>query len=168
MAALVIGLGNPILGDDGVGWRVADAVETRLRGNADGVEVDRSSAGGLALMERLVGYERAVVVDAIRGGGSAGDVRRFALDDLPDPGEGHTGSPHDATLRGAFDLGLALGADLPRDVTVVAVVIPESLVFSESLSPPVAGAVPRAVDLVLQTLGSNAEPRGRSDSGQMI
>ncbi|MGZ6260732.1 MAG: hypothetical protein ACXWN5_07770, partial [Candidatus Limnocylindrales bacterium] len=57
---LVVGLGNPLLGDDAVGWRVVEALEARLETGADhdrvpSLELDRLAVGGLTLMERLVG-----------------------------------------------------------------------------------------------------------------
>jgi hydrogenase maturation protease len=153
---LVLGLGNPILGDDGVGWRIADEVERRL-GGLTGVEVERSSSGGLSLMERMVGYRRVVIADAIRSGGAAGDVLTFSLEDLADPGAGHTTSAHDATLQTALELGRAAGADLPRTIEVVAVEAPEAFTFSEALTPAVSAAVPRAADRVLEALRAPAE-----------
>ena len=62
---MVIGLGNPILGDDGVGWRVAEEIARNTINQPD-VEVDCASLGGLSLMERLTGYERVILVDSIR------------------------------------------------------------------------------------------------------
>ena len=53
---LVIGLGNPILGDDGVGWVVAREVEIRLGASEYNIEVDCLALGGLSLMERLIGF----------------------------------------------------------------------------------------------------------------
>lgn len=155
MKDLVLGLGNPILGDDGVGWRIADEVEQRL-GRACGVEIDRSSAGGLSLMERMVGYRRVVIADAIRSGGAAGDVLVFPLEDLSDPGAGHTASAHDATLQTALELGRAAGAELPRTIDVVAVEAPDAFTFSEALTPAVEAAIPRAADRVLEALRAPA------------
>ncbi len=67
---IVIGLGNPILGDDGVGWQLTRQVEARLaeKGAASSrlVEFDYLSAGGLGLMERLVGYSRALPIELDR------------------------------------------------------------------------------------------------------
>ncbi len=152
MNTLVLGLGNPVLGDDGVGWRIADAVEARLDPRAP-VEVDRSSAGGLTLMERLVGYDRVILADAVRlGGRPAGAVLACPLAALPDPGAGHTGSAHDATLAASIELARALGASPPGRVDVVAVETPEAFTFTESLSPAVASAVPRAAAMILDSL----------------
>ena len=63
---LILGLGNPILGDDGVGWKVADAVQTRLGTLKVPVEVDFASLGGLSLMERMLGYERVILIDTVK------------------------------------------------------------------------------------------------------
>ena len=62
---LVIGLGNPIVSDDGVGLRVVQRLKTILA-DRDDVDVREDYRGGLQLMERMIGYERAIVVDAIR------------------------------------------------------------------------------------------------------
>jgi hypothetical protein len=79
MKTLILGLGNPILRDDGVGLRVAQALRPMLA-EAHGVEVDENTWGGLRLMERLVGYDRVIVVHRMTpafpwrwswGGGSA-------------------------------------------------------------------------------------------------
>lgn len=144
---LILGLGNPILGDDGVGWCVVEALESRVPA---GVECDRQASGGLALMERLVGYDRVILIDAIQTrNGRPGAVYRFALDDLPTL---HTDSAHDASLQTALDLGRRLGARLPEDIVVIAIEAADVLDFDETLSAPVAAAVPAAVALVMAAL----------------
>jgi len=161
---VVVGLGNPILGDDGVGWRVADEVETRLSaggarvtaiggGPGEGVEVLRVGVGGLRLMELLTGYDSAILVDAAEfAGRPEGEVRVCPFDQLEAGAAGHLDSAHDASLRTALDLGRGLGADLPRRIETVTIQAHRTDVFSEELSPAVAAAVPRAVEAVLQLL----------------
>ncbi|MBI5713137.1 MAG: hydrogenase maturation protease [Chloroflexi bacterium] len=63
MKTVVIGLGNPILGDDGVGWRVVEAVQEQI--NDSSVDVDCAAVGGITLMEHLIGYDRAILIDAV-------------------------------------------------------------------------------------------------------
>ena len=155
---IVLGLGNPLLGDDGVGWRVAEAVRAELGAAADGtpgVEVDSLSVGGLGLMERLVGYRRAILVDAVVSGRPVGTVRRLDLDDLGDPSAGHLGSAHDASLPTAIAMGRALGATLPGTITVVAIEAGPSFEFGEVLSPAVGASVPEAAALVLELACTN-------------
>lgn len=142
MNTIVIGLGNPLLGDDGVGWRIAEALRQETN-----VEVDCLAVGGLALMERLVGYQRAILVDAIcTGTQPEGTITCCALEDLAaEAGGGHLASAHDASLAVAFQVGRALHAELPEQVIVLAVEAARVYDFSTELSPAVAAAVPRAV-----------------------
>src|SRR3972149_11599778 len=84
-STIVIGLGNPILGDDGVGWRVAEAVrellnsdprfqipirptDSKVVGRYMPVELDFLSLGGLGLMQRLEGYEKAILDESMEPG----------------------------------------------------------------------------------------------------
>jgi len=164
--AIVIGLGNPILGDDGAGWLVADVVEAALAGEGrrgaepgDGhgmgrsIAVERLAVGGLTLMEHLVGYRHAVLVDAvITGVDPPGTVRERPLDALPRGEAGHADSSHDATLREALDAGRALGASLPQRLEIVTIEAASVLEVGETLTPAVVRAIPVAADLVLSLL----------------
>ena len=67
---IIIGLGNPILGDDGFGWVVAEQVRRSIDEKASPVDIECFSLGGLSLMERLVGYDDAILIDAIHLGNS--------------------------------------------------------------------------------------------------
>ena len=54
-------MGNPILGDDGVGIYTVRAVRERLKGRA-GVDIKEASLGGLRLMEEILGYDKVIIV----------------------------------------------------------------------------------------------------------
>jgi hydrogenase maturation protease len=168
MKTLIIGLGNPILGDDGVGWAVAEQVRTALShrtpsaldslesGEVD-IEVDNASLGGLSLMERLTGAERVILIDSIFTGlKTVGTVSQFTLSDLPDRSAGHSASAHDTSLRNALNVGRSMNIDLPEDGNVFIVAIEAANVydFSQELSPAVARAVPQAIKTVLDLLDS--------------
>ena len=165
---LVLGLGNPIRGDDGVGWRVAEAVQAFLAMKSESkdphpalpqagrelIEVDMLPGGGLNLMERLVGYDRAILVDAMQSGKEPGSVKVFPLEALENPSAGHLGSTHETNLLTALEIGRNLGAHLPAvgAIMVVAVEAQPVFEFSEQLSQPVAKAVPEAVEIVMNLL----------------
>ena len=152
MKTLVIGLGNPILGDDGVGWKIADEVATAV-GPQSSIEFDTAALGGLSLMERMLDYDRVVLVDSMETGQSpVGSVQTFPLASLPDPMVGHSASAHDTSLITALKTAESLGADIPKYVDVVAVEAQNVYDFSEELSPPVAAAVPDAVQAVLDLI----------------
>jgi hydrogenase maturation protease len=154
MKILVLGLGNPILGDDGVGWCVADEVRPRVKTVPD-VEVDCVALGGLSLMERLTDCEQAILVDAMfTGKNEIGTVSLLNLDDLPDLSSGHTTAAHDTSLRNALQVGRSMHVRLPqdKDVHIVAIEAANVYDFSEELSLEVKKAVPRAVSTVLQLI----------------
>lgn len=159
MKTLVVGLGNPILGDDGVGWRVAEEI-ARITANQPEVEVDCVSLGGLSLMERLTGCERVILVDSIfTGKKSMGTVSQFQLIDLPDLSSGHTTAAHDTSLRNALSVGRSMNIPLPLDEDIVIIAIEAENVFdfSDTLSPSIQAAVPTAVEAVLQQIQSKKE-----------
>lgn len=153
MKTLVIGLGNPILGDDGVGWKVVEAISNQQSTISIGIETDCLSIGGLSLMERLVGYERAVIVDAIQTGQNPiGTVRRFRLEELPPRGSGHTASTHDTDLLSALQVGRSLGVILPAEILVVGIEAKNVYDFTEEMTPAVVTAIPQAIQMVLDIL----------------
>jgi hydrogenase maturation protease len=154
MKTLVIGLGNPILGDDGVGWRVAEEVAKKTVKRPE-VEVDCASLGGLSLMERLTGSERVILIDSIfTGQKPVGTVSQFTLSELPDLTAGHSASAHDTSLHNALNVGRSMNIFLPKDENVIVVAIEAENVydFSQELSPAVAEAVPQAVKAVLDLI----------------
>ncbi len=153
MSTLVLGLGNPILGDDGVGWKVADEVQSRIGTLGTPVEVDFASLGGLSLMERMLGYSRVVLIDCMETGHAAvGTVQVLLLGELENPMAGHSASAHDASLITALQAAEAMGADVPKRVDVVTIEAKISYNFSEKLSPEIAAAVPIATQEVIRLL----------------
>ena len=103
-------------------------------------------------MEHLIGYERAILIDAITAEQETGSVIVSKLNELPDHSAFHIVSAHDTSLQNALKLGRAMGADLPNDVTVVGISTNYIYDFGEELSPPIAEAVPKAADVVMDLL----------------
>ena len=159
-AVLVLGLGNPLLGDDAVGWRVVEELERRLATDPATiahatVETDVLAVGGIGLMERLAGARRAILVDAIETGTSpVGEVTCRRLAEVPIRAATHLDGTHDTPLPVALAAGRALGARIPDEILVVAIEAAHTDVFSAELSPAVAAAVPRAVRVVLASIAA--------------
>lgn len=145
---VIIGMGNPLLTDDGVGVAVARELgETLL--DRDDIDVIELYHGGMRLMEAMVGYRRAYVVDAmLTGTVPPGTVREF------DPAEfvttKNTFSTHDTDFQTAVEMGKLLGLRLPDEVRIWGVEAAEVETFSETLTCAVAEAVPRVIDHILQ------------------
>ena len=155
MKTLILGLGNPLVSDDSAGLRVAAELKARLADRPE-IEVGEDYWGGLRLMERLVGYDLAVIIDAIRSGAPPGTIHHLAPDSLPTQ---RSASAHDVNLPTALALGRQAGLHLPDDghIRLVGIEAADILNFAETCTPAVAAAVPLAVEAVLQVLASFAE-----------
>ncbi|GAB6187521.1 hydrogenase maturation protease [Thermopirellula anaerolimosa] len=147
---LVLGLGNPILTDDSVGLRVAAVLREEWADRSD-VTVEEDCWGGLRLMERLAGFQQAVIVDAIQSGAPPGTVHRLTPNDLPTQ---HSASAHDVSLPTALAFGRKMGLVLPTDdrLVLVAVEAADILTFGEACTPAVEAAIPHAVEAVREVL----------------
>lgn len=158
---LVVGLGNPILGDDGIGLRLAQDLAV-LHQVTDGLEVLADGpAAGLDLVERLAGYSRVILLDAF----SAPDLpvgtllHRDASALGPAASTSHV---HAMELAAALEAGRRLGLPLPAasEVHVLAVAARETDSFSEKLSLELEREYPRlraAVSIEVDAL-ARSEP----------
>ncbi len=147
---LVLGLGNPILGDDGVGVRVAEEVLAALSADVS-VDVSEACVGGISLMERMVGYDNVILIDALSTEDvEPGVIRKLNLEELRDISvTQHSASTHDTNLVTALDAGKRMSLPLPDDVTIIGIEADVILDFSEVMTPAVSNAVPEAVETVL-------------------
>ncbi len=154
MKTLVLGLGNPILTDDGVGVRVAEAVRQALPPDA-AVEVDELSTGGLDLMERMVGYNRVILIDALQYGQNSppGSIYRLTLSDLQaiSPTQ-HSASAHDTNLVTALEMGRRMALSLPEEIIIYGIEVENILDFGEEPTPAVKQAIPKVTAAVLAEL----------------
>lgn len=153
MKTLVLGLGNPILTDDGVGVLVAEELHARLPEDSD-IEIAEVSVGGLTLMEAMLGYDRVILVDAYQNlDGVPGQVHKMTLDDLQSisPTQ-HSASPHDVNLVTAMETGEKMGLPLPKQITIFAVEVENVVEFSDKPTPSVAAAIPRVIEAIMAEL----------------
>lgn len=138
---LILCLGNALRRDDAVALHVARALAAAPPA---GAVVATSARAGLYLLDDMEGYDRVVVVDAVRTGGHpAGEVHALALEELHAPAGP---SPHAVGLPSALALARAAGAPVPSRVWLVLVEVEEMETIGEGLTPAVAAAVPRAVE----------------------
>jgi len=139
---IVIGIGNTMRRDDGVGIVAVERLADRIAPHAaDIVTTDGEST---RLIEAWAGADWAVVVDAMHSGEQAGSVRRLEVgrDALPSWAPG--ASSHHAGLAEAVDLGRALDR-LPGHLIIYGVEV-HDVSAGEGLSPAVENAVPELVE----------------------
>jgi len=152
--SLIVGFGNPLRGDDGVGLAALRLLEEGAL--PEGVRCADVGIGGVALVHELqAGWDRLVIIDAVQRGGAAGTVyvltpKLPVLADLPRQErddllvDAHMAEPYHALV-----LAGALGV-LPREIHVVGVEAPDTEELTLELSPAVARAVPIAAQRALE------------------
>jgi hydrogenase maturation protease len=146
---LILGLGNPILSDDGAGCQVAALLKDRLQ--QPKVEVMEASLAGLDFLDLLTAYDQAVIIDSVQTReGLPGQIYRLDPEALAYTC--HAATPHDVNLATALELGKKLGLPLPRQITIFAIEVKDVTSFSETCTPEVAAAIPACASMVIQEL----------------
>jgi hydrogenase maturation protease len=156
---LVIGVGNPLRGDDGVGVRVAEVLAGKDLPRD--VEVVDGGTQGLGIVSLMEGRRRVVLVDATDMGRAPGSFVRFTLEKVRLLGEAEHLSIHDAGLRDSLLLAQALGT-LPEEVIIFGVQ-PARIEWEYGLSPEVEAELPALVEAILMEVSSH-EPEAEHDS----
>ena len=140
---LILGLGNDILTDDGIGPRlVRDLVQKIDNPN---IHFDTASCGGLEIMEYIRGYEKVVFIDSIRNrNGNPGDVYYFVPSDFRETS--HLSNLHDINFLTALKLGDSLNMELTVDLHIIAVEIIEDMEFNEEFTPKLKEKYPAILE----------------------
>jgi hydrogenase maturation protease len=160
---VVVGVGNPIMTDDGVGKAVVEALESAGVTGPDSFRAVHAGTTAFLALEALSGADRAVVVDAVDIDAEPGSIHRFrfadgSFGDHPDV------MMHDFSFAEALTTAAA-AYDLPEDILLLGVV-PASLEPGLELSPTVEGCLPRIVDAVLAELFNPGERTAKGESMQ--
>jgi hydrogenase maturation protease len=127
MRTLILGLGNPILSDDGIGLSIAQ----RLEGRWSGVDVTTTTIVGLGLLDLVKGYDKVFLIDAcIRQGRHPGKVIKLAKGD----GALHLFSSHGLDFFQLLRLGKSFGYKMPDVGGIYGVEIGDDVSFGEEIS----------------------------------
>ncbi len=152
MKTLILGMGNPILADDGAGIWAARELQDRV--NQEEVTVMETGIAGLNLLELLTGFDKAILIDAIQTReGKIGRVYRLKPEAFNDTR--HAINPHGIDLSTALELGSRLGVPLPQEIILFAIEAADVVTFSENCTPEVAQAISVATDMVMQELNGD-------------
>jgi len=151
MGKFVVGIGNVLLRDEGIGCHVAHALE---RVPLPDVEiVDGGTCPDVLLLVEEV--DKLVIVDAVKGGGMPGQIYRFRPEDIT-VDQKCVLSLHDVSLIDSLNL-TRLWHNI--DETVIIGVEPRDLSWGLELSPELQERMPRIIDAVLGEL-NNTNPKG--------
>jgi hydrogenase maturation protease len=146
---LILGMGNSLLSDDGVGLCVAAELRNKL--NEAEITILETGVAGLSLLDLVVGYDRVIIIDAIQtAGGKAGHIYRLGPEAFDTTRR--TATSHDVDLTTALEFGKKAGLALPQKIVIFAIEASDVSTFNEECSPEVRKAIPTCVEMVLQEL----------------
>jgi len=144
MNILVLGVGNPILTDDAVGFRVAHL----LKKARPELTVIETAEAGLTLLEWIEGYERVIIIDSIKTGRTQpGTLCPLTLDQI-DPSWSFC-STHGVDIKMAFKLGSELGFQLPAKLSIYGIEVADNKNFGEKCTEAVENRIPQIVQEII-------------------
>jgi hydrogenase maturation protease len=152
---LILGVGNPLMADDGVGVRAVEQLQARIGALPPGVDVIDGGTQGLGLIPVIETYRRLIIVDAVPMDLPAGTIQRFGWDEAQPISHARALSLHHTDLTDALVLADALGS-LPPDVIIFGVQ-PAYMDWDQPMSQPVERALPDLVEALLSEVRREPE-----------
>ncbi|MCM8789805.1 MAG: hydrogenase maturation protease [Candidatus Omnitrophica bacterium] len=142
---VIVGIGNTIRCDDGIGIYVARRIKTLFAKQA--IDIKEAHSGGLDILHMLSGYRRAVVIDAIQQkGAKPGEFIRLTQDELLSVRPLY--SSHKLGIYSALRIAQALGMDMPEQIIIYAIYAQRTACFGKLMSPKMRKAVKKIAALV--------------------
>jgi hydrogenase maturation protease len=130
MKILILGMGNPILSDDGVGLLLAERVGNKITG----ADVAVNPMIGLTLLDQILGYDRVFIIDAMTSsGGTVGTT--MVISESDGHGSLHLFSSHGINIFSLMDFGRESGFDMPELAAVYGIEIGREVAFGCELTP---------------------------------
>ena len=142
----IIGIGNPMMADDGIGPRLI----SELEGSDLGVDLIDMGTGGMQLVHVLAGYDSVIIIDSADMGLSPGASRIFSPKEVVSLKETRAYSLHDWDLMRSIEISGELG-EAPESILILAVQ-PGSLDMSEGLSPEVERGIPAYIEGIRESM----------------
>jgi len=145
MNTLILGVGNSILTDDGVGIKIAHELKER---NPE-LEVTETSEAGIALLDLIAGYDKLIIIDSIKTEkGKPGELYKLELEALK-PAM-NLSSSHGIDIATAYEIGQGLGYRMPKYISIYAVEIKDNTTFGEKCTEEVEGRIPFIAEQIME------------------
>lgn len=146
MKTVIIGIGNPNFRDDGVGLKIAEKFE----GVVDTVTLLNI---GFNLIDSLLEYDRAVIVDGVKTGKEPGSIIEF---DINFWGNVYASGTHNFSIFEIIRIGYSVFPDeMPKEIKIIGVEVEDVETLSRDCSPSVESAIPKAISIIKEYLEIN-------------
>ncbi|OPX88268.1 MAG: Hydrogenase 2 maturation protease [Pelotomaculum sp. PtaB.Bin104] len=146
---LIIGVGNLLLGDEGVGIHAINLLQEEQAALGPAVEIIDGGTAGLDLLFWLEDASSAIIIDCMDAGEVPGTIFRLPAEELISISSNHIASLHDISLQEVLLTAKKLGKLPP---TVVFGIQPEKIGYCNQLSPEVKSVLPRLLQLIKQEM----------------
>lgn len=146
---IIVGLGNPILSDDGIGCHIACKLQDIIQ--EPEISVMEANVVGLDFLDILSDYDEAIIIDAIQTDISQpGSIYRLEPEAFVNAW--HASTPYDINFATVLELGKRLGLCLPQEIAIYTIQIKDVSSFCEECTNEVKAAIPSCVAMILQEL----------------
>jgi hydrogenase maturation protease len=147
---LLIGIGNPIMGDDGVGIHVLRQLKERIP-TQDDLEFKELSVGGIKLIEEILDYKTVFIIDSIESADAPGKIKEFSPQHLKSTY--HDTAAHSTNFATALELYKKLAPSrMPEQIRIFTITIQPEYIFREKLSPRVRTAASHLTTLLTKEI----------------
>lgn len=137
---LILGVGNDILKDDGIGPKLTWMLEKKYP--SDKIKYETACLGGMELLEFIQGYESVIFIDAIKTrNGIPGTVYYYTPEDFQETL--HLSNLHDVSFLTALKFGERIGLKIPKEIKIIAVEIIEDMEFGNDFTPELQAKYPQ-------------------------
>ncbi len=145
----VLGCGNTLVGDDGVGIRVIERLQQMKL--PENVEIIEAGVGGMMILSWIEDADKIIIIDAVQTGNEPpGTVYEFTEKELP-PSDMFMLSLHDLNLVDTLNIG-KLVQKMPDEIIIIGIEVKRIAEFTREVTPEVEAAIPEVLDLVLKEI----------------
>ena len=144
---MVLGVGNELLSDEGIGVHIAK--ELRTVDLPDNVEVIEGGTDGFGLINLIIEADRLIVIDCLKGGSEPGTLYKFDIKDAPGSPDMFKTSVHQISILEVINLSGLIGK---TPVTTVIGVEPKSISTGMDLTPEIREKIPRVIELIKEEI----------------
>jgi hydrogenase maturation protease len=160
---LVLGMGNPLLTDDGIGLRVVDCAQREIFLPDSLTVFKKNYCGGIDLLYDIAGYDRAIIVDSVVTGKAApGYCHEFSVDSIAGWAQQRLVYAHGVNISTVFRIGRRCGYDMPKKAVIFGIESIDTTTFSEKVTPALEASLEQIIDKIKRKLSAWTQKTGPS------
>jgi len=150
MRTLIVGVGNPIASEDMFGILVAEKLE-KILSNYKEVEIDYCVESGVRLAEKIIGYDKVIIIDAIKAdNGEASEIKMMNIKEWSNKAFKTPFTPHDIDFMTAIKIMReAFKSEFPKEIIILGYFLPKELEISDKIPKDFLDKVDEAVKIIL-------------------